>query len=260
MSTSQKNLTAGAYILPSAANKTIIIVEYVNPEVILTPLLRDYLSCVGFADIYSNFGEVRVGAVHPFATFLLATVMGTKVDLGILPAITISDSTDGEDSATLGREFTGGLLNSIAVATMKGYWMNKQLLTSAANIARLEAATVGGVQVAYVKRTFTSKHSIDFNIWADNKDLVSAIYDMVRLFLYNSIELIHENGLGLIGGITGRRSGDINIEFGRLLYGANVTASANITASVMAVDIPTEIIDNIEVVPDYHVADGQGEG
>jgi len=255
MSTEQKHLTTNAKIIPSSSTKTIIIAEYVNPEAILPPLLQEYLAYIGFSDIYPNFGNVRVSAVHPFAVFLLATVLSQKIDLGILPAITISDSTDGEDSSTLGREFVGGLLGSAEVASMKGYWVSKQLMTSAQNIARLEAATAGGAHVAFIKRSFNSKHSVDFNIWGDNKDVISALYDMVRLFLYNSIELIHDNGLALTGGITGRRSGDINIEFGRMLYGANITASVNILTSVMAVDIPTEIIDNIEVVPGYHVAD-----
>ncbi len=255
MTTNQLYMTSSASIIQSASAKSIVIAEYVNPERILTPLLRDYLANIGFADIYPNFGNVRVSGVHPFAVFLLATVQGQKIDLGILPAITISDSSDGEDAATLGRDYVAGTLGADDVARIKGFVQSGQLVTSPQNIARLETATQGGNRIAFTKRTMISKHSVDFNIWADNKDVTAVIYDMVRLFLYNSIVLIAENGLSFLGGLTGRRSGDINLEFGRLLYGSNVTVPLSAPSSVMTVDIPIEIIDNIDVQGDYHLAD-----
>ena len=258
MTTNQKHLTSAATIIQSAASKSIIIVEYVNPERIFTPLLRDYLSNVGFADIYPNFGNVRVSGVHPFAMFLLATVQGTKIDLGILPAVTISDSSDGEDAPTLGRDFVGGTLGADDVARIKGFVQTGQLITSAQNIARLEVATQGGTRIAFVKRTMISKHNVDFNTWADNKDVVSVLYDMIKLFIYNSLEIIGENGLSFLGGLTGRRSGDINMEFGRLLYGSNVTIPISIQSGVMTVDIPIELVDNIDVEPSYHAPDEGG--
>jgi hypothetical protein len=253
MTTNQIFMTSSASIIQSAAAKSIVIAEYVNPERILTPLLRDYLANIGFADIYPNFGNVRVSGVHPFAVFLLATVQGQKIDLGILPAITISDSSDGEDAATMGRDYVGGTLGADDVARIKGFVQLGHLITSPQNIARLEAATHGGNRIAFTKRTMISKHNVDFNIWADNKDVTAVVYDMVRLFLYNSIVLIGENGLSFLGGLTGRRSGDINLEFGRLLYGSNVTVPLSAPSSVMTVDIPIEIIDNIDVQPSYHV-------
>jgi len=253
MTTKQLYITSSANIIQSASARSIVIAEYVNPERILTPLLRDYLANLGFADIYPNFGNVRVSGVHPFAVFLLATVQGTKIDLGILPAITISDSSDGEDAATMGRDYVGGTLGADDVARIKGFVQSGQLVTSASNIARLEAATQGGNRIVFTKRTMISKHNVDFNIWADNKDVTAILYDMVRLFLYNSIVLIGENGLSFLGGLTGRRSGDINLEFGRLLYGSNVTVPLSAPSSVMTVDIPIEIIDNIDVAPSYHV-------
>jgi hypothetical protein len=255
MTTNQKHITAVANIIPSPSGKTIIVTEYVNPERILTPLLLAHLDNLGFASIYPNFGNVRVSGVHPFAMFLLATVQGTKIDLGVLPAITISDSSDGEDAPVLGRDFVGGTLGADDVARLKGFTQMDQLIISSINIARLEAATQGGARIAFTKRTMISKHSVDFNIWADNKDVTSVLYDVVRLFLYHGVDEIGRNGLSFLGGISGRRSGDINLEFGRLLYGSNVTAPMTCQSSVMAVDIPLDIIDNIDVQADYHLAD-----
>jgi hypothetical protein len=248
-------IPSNATIIPSASTKKMVFVSYTNPEAVLPPLLSEWLAYLDFASIYPNFGTPKVGAVHPFAVFLLATVLGNKIDFGILPSITVADSSAGEDSPTLGKEYFAGTLGASDVAAMKGAWQTKRVMASSQNIARLEAATAGGVLVAYTRRTFVSRHSIDFNFWSDNKDVTSMLYEAVLVFLYDNIERLGELGLNMMGGVTGRRSGDINMEFGRLLYGANITAPVNIARSVLSVDIPMDIIDNIELNPTYHEPD-----
>lgn len=237
---------SGAFVVQPSANRRIVVIEYLNPEILLTPLLAEFLQYFDFIGAFPQMGQVRVGAVHPFAAFLLQTIQGQEVDLGILPAITISDTSDAESAMTLSRDYIEGTFGQADIALMMGYFQQGILQTSATNMALLQGATANNNRVAFRKRTYTVRHNVDFNIWTANKDVTSLLYEICRMFFLSSAEdILTRTGLTLIEGMTGRRSGDINVEFGRLLFGANVTAPITSTASVLTVDIPIGIVHTI---------------
>ena len=243
-----------ATIVHPAATRTIRISEYINPELIFPDLLQGYFLEVGFSSMYPNFSTLRIGAVHPFALLLYQTIKGQELSVNLFPSITVSDSSDTEVSDTLAREENQFTMGAAEVSTLIVYRDEGRILMSDDAVTRLGTATADDGRVVGHKKDIRSRHSIDFNIWSDNKDMTSLIYDLVKHFVVSEILTLHnEYGIDVIDPINGRRSGDINVEFGKLLYGANITVSATINLANMIVDLPEEEIATINQDPTFQV-------
>ena len=244
--------TSSAYVIKSAENSIIRVLEYLNPEVFWPQLLRAYFLEVGWSSMYPNFSTLRIGAVHPFALLLFQDVMGQKLDLSIFPAITITDSNDSEVYDTLGRNVSMNMYDGADIAKIKAGKTSKQFLISDENMTKLETAVTGDEKIAGKRTSFRANHTVDLTIWSDNKDLTSILYDAVKQFILASMSLLHKSGFDIQNPVSGRRSGDINVEFGKLLYGASVTVPTVIDISTMEFDVSTEAIVNIATDPEYH--------
>jgi len=242
-----------AKIIRPAATRKIRLIQYANPEQILPPLMQEFFIELGYSSMYPNFKHLRVGAVHPFALLLFQDSLGQKLDLSIFPSITISDSSDTEVYSELGRGFENYQLTAEMLAYIVGSINAGKIIISDANLTRLQTAVADGSTINCSKVNYHSNHNIDINIWSENKDLTSLLYDMVKHFIMGNINRLRLEGIDIQNPIGGRRSGDINVEFGRLLYGANVTVSAVIDTANMWVDIPIGEIVTINPDPDYSV-------
>lgn len=250
-----------AEVVATTANRRIIIAEYVSPEIEICKLLREYFQQIDFATQHPKFGEVRIGTVHPFALLLFQEVSGTKVDVNLFPSITIADSSDSEAFETLAKEYNQFMLDAADVALMKGHVEEGVLKCSDAAMARLETATLSDGKVLAEQTTYSANHSIDLNIWSENRDVVSLLYDLTKGFIISKIAELHGVGVDVLGGpLSGRRSGDVNVEFGRLLYGGNVTMPAVIRTSYMVVnlayDTPITEVD-VTTLPTYRHYEGE---
>jgi len=228
---------SNAYIVRPEANRIMRLVEYANPEIIFPTLIQEYFNEVGYMKMYPYFSTLRISSIHPFALMLYQEVSGTKVEVSLFPSITVADSSDSEVYDTIGREHTEMMLGAEDVERLKDGVARKLVLTSDENITRLEAATANGKKVFCTAKSFRANHNIDMNIWADNKDMVSLIYDLLKHFIISNLNTLHILGIDIEGAISGRRSGDVNVEFGKLLYGANVTIPAIIETSDLVVDL-----------------------
>ncbi len=243
-----------ATIVHPSATRTIRVVEYINPELVLPGLLQSYFLEVGFSSMYANFATLRIGAVHPFALLLYQSVKGVDLNTNVFPSITISDSSDTEVSDLLARGEDQFIMDASDVSRLIVFRDAGRILMSDDAVTRLEAATADDGTVVGHNKDIRSRHSIDFNIWSDNKDMTSLIYDLTRHFIVSEILTLHnEHGIDIQDPITGRRSGDINVEFGKLLYGANLTVSATIETTNMIVDLPEEEIATINQDPTFQV-------
>lgn len=245
--------SSGAEIKAQSANIPFIILQYINPEIVFTKMLREYLLKVDFATMYPKFGNVRVGTVHPFAMLLFQEVLGQKLNTNIFPSVTISDSSDVETEDELARGLEEHILTEESVIALQGHKEAGNLICSDSNMTRLVAAVQGGGKVYAKKFNIKVTHNVDFNIWSDNKDITSLLYDFVKLFIVSHIIALHNTfAVDCNGTISGRRSGDISVEFGKLLYGANITVPCTIQEGVMEVDLTSDIISTIRTQGDYH--------
>jgi len=252
--------TSRAQIISEQAIPAIVrMLEYENPEAVLSNALKEYMLDVGFSSAYPAFGNIRISSVHPFALLLFADVTGKKLDTNVFPSITISDSSDNQSFHELGRETAEVVITKEDFVKIKGYAEAGELFVSDEGLSALEAATDNGNTVSGVRVGYRSAHSFDFNIWTENKDITSFIFDLVKMFLVENAESLHEKGIDFQGDITGRRSGDINLEFGKILYGANVRAGGVIHQSALIAELPFGRIEHIDAntLPEFHF---KGEG
>lgn len=250
--------TSGAYITRPSATELIRLVGYANPEIILPGIIRKYFEEVGYMSMYPYFKSLRIGSIHPFAMLLYQETTGQNLDVSLFPSITIADTSDAEVYDTLGREHEDIMLGASEVALLKAAVASGEILTSSQNIVRMEDVTKDGNKINGVMHTYNASHNIDLNIWGDNKDMVSLIYDLLKHCVLSNISKLHEQGIAIEAAMSGRRSGDINVEFGKLLYGANVTIPAVIKTKSMVIDLPVEEISagGIETTGNYSVLGG----
>lgn len=251
--------TSNAIIKPQVSNYPVWIMEDINPENYLIKALQDFMAEIQFSLMYPNFGNVRVGAVHPFALLLFQEVLGQKIDLSVFPAITIADNSEGESSMELGRDRTQFMISKDDVAEMTGHRNAGRLIISDAALARLTAA-IATRDLPAEHAMYSSQHTVNINIWAENRDITNVIYDMVLLFVNFSRRELHNSGIDLLEAITGNRTGDVNMDFGSLLYGSNITLPCNVRGGAMRVEIPVgvEAMEHFDTHPPmtnehYHI-------
>lgn len=244
-------LAVTARLLRPAAYERIIIAEVRNPEAVLAEALKSYFNDVGFASQYSNFGNIHISAVHPFAMLLLQETLGQQYDMSLFPSITISDSSDTESMPLLDKDTETIELTEDLVQSLNVYIQRGELLASTDAVSRLLAALQSGTEILAKKGTVYIDHQVDFNIWAANKDITSILYDATRLFAVQNKNELRKSNVDVYAGSTGRRSGDINIDFGQLLFGANVNVPIRMRTSVMDIQIGS-IPDQVVVQPTFY--------
>ncbi len=240
------DVRSNATVVQSPANRPIRIVSSDNPEVILVDYLKEYLEEVGYASMFPNFQNLRIGNVHPFALTLLQEVMGQKIQTDVFPSITVADSTDSSINQTLNLDMIDVKIDKLAWGDLMEARTAKKIHIADENVIRIEAV-LDSQDVYGTKFTQYENHTFDFNIWGENKDVVSFLFDVVKQFLVSNINQFKEDGITMQGEITGRRSGDINVEFSKLLYGANISVQAMSKTTSLVIQLPVDFISVINV-------------
>lgn len=253
----QKHLASSAEVRPLEANRLVRVMDSENPEIIFVKALRDYFLEVGFSETYSHFGNLNIGAVHPFILLLFADVMGDPQDLNVFPSITVADSSQDESNQTLAREVNYLILHAADIQVFKNYRDQNKVFISDNGLYHLEQGTLNNQTLVGQQTIDTALHVFDFNIWSTNKDVTSLIYDMVDSFLTAEIGNLHLKDID-IQSKSGRRSGDVNLEFGKILYGSNITVNATVRRSSMVVNPVIGTITEIDVktLPQYFISGG----
>lgn len=246
--------TSNAVVRPDPAKYPVWIVECPNPETLLCNQLKQFFVEMRFAELFPKFGQIRIGNVHPFALLLFQDVMGQKLDLSVFPSITVNDSTEQENYVTIGRDNELLEITNEYYAALVGYAASNRLMVAPSSLSYLQAALATG-PVFGVKSSYRGSHRVDINIWTDNKTMTGYIFDMVKALINSKRGELHEAGLDIVENIDGRRSGDISVEFGVLLYGANLTIPITIDAGALRAEINWEIINSVVVDPTYHIVD-----
>jgi hypothetical protein len=239
-------------IRAKAPPKLIKIIEYQNPEIILPKLIQQYFQNVDILGLHPNFPIVRVGNAHPFAMLLYQDDYntGTKLDLSVFPSVTVIDSSDSQVAMQIGNDSDFGV-----ISVTDGEWplmrqaaINGQLLASVQNLNLITESLNDKGYVVFARTDYISAHVINCNVWTENKYLTSEICDLVaQYFIDNKIKLNQDYGIDLLEAENGNRSGDINFDFGKILYGANVSIPMNINHSAYRFNINDVLISDIEV-------------
>jgi len=230
----------------------VYLLDSENPEKMLARTLRDFLETMGYSELYPNFDNIRVGTIHPFAILLAQEVLGQKQQTSIFPSITVADSSAQEDAQMLGDDYEALVFTVEDMAVIDGYRQAGAFFVSDSGWTKIQERLTSAGNIIGIKRRYHTQHSIDFNIWADNKEITSFIYDMTGHFITQKRVDIHNDGIDLAG-MSGRRSGDINLDFGMLLYGANIRVEASMNHEAVLFDTGVNTISeiNTQALPQY---------
>lgn len=253
---SQTYKTVRAQIVPEEVNQsTVYILDAVNPETVIAKELRLFFETMGYSEIFPNFDRIRIGTVHPFSILLAQEVLEQPRSTNMFPSITVADSNTTEDSPTLGNEYASVVFNAQDIATLDGYRQAKDLFISDTGWAKIQEAISITGQVVGIKHTYTTRNSININIWSDNKDITSFIFDMVGHFLIQKKIDMHRQYDIDFGAISGQRTGDINLDFGMLLYGSNIEVPVQMDHTAVKFDIASGVISEVDVstLPEFIV-------
>lgn len=251
MSSVSINKASAAEVRETTANRIIRIIEIENPETVFVNYLADFFNEIGFSEMYPNFGTINIGVVHPFALLLFAESKGDKLDFNILPSITIVETSSTETDEMLGRDRTEIEVDAAFIEIVRSQIAKKEWFISDTGLAALETGTAGGESLAGVMNTRIANNTYVFDIWSANKDVASLIYDLTDSFLADiNVEELHNKGIDL-GTKSGKRSGDLNLDFGRILYGSSVSVQAKTRGTVMSINPVVDFIAEIIVDPDY---------
>lgn len=234
--------TSRARVKTERANdRYVYLLESQNPEIRLAERLRDFLKTLGYSSLFPNFDNIRIGTVHPFAVLLAQEVLNQPQKTNLFPSITIADSTVQEDAEVLSDDYSLASWSEEDIVNIGGYREANAVFVSDAGWEKIQATIAKRGRIAGVTRQYHANHNLDFNVWSENKEVTSFLFDCVCHFVSQlRIDLHSQDGLDMAG-ISGRRSGDINLDYGKLLYGANVSVSMAMNQRATVFD--TEIVD-----------------
>jgi len=246
--------TIRAQIKPAVVNQRFVyVLDSENPETLLARQLRDFLATMGYSEIFPNFDKIRIGTIHPFAILLAQQVLEQPQNVNVFPSVTIADSSMEEDAMILGDDYFAVAFTAEDIAKLDGYRQAGAVFASDAGWQKILSQVTSNGEVIGIRRRYHTQHPMDFNVWSENKDITSFIFDMICHFITQKrIDIHNQEGIDLAG-VSGRRSGDINLDFGMLLYGANVRVQASMNHEATLFDTGIESIAEIDTqtLPKY---------
>lgn len=228
----------------------IHVIERYDTEKDLVKSLEKFIKQVGYSEMFSNFDGIRISTVHPFALFLLADVLGQDFPTNVFPSITVADSSDVEEVLIIGREHEEYVLSEEDVANLEK-WSKAGVLFISDSALRILKKEIKKRKIMAEKVTIRERHTFDFNIWTENREVTGFIYDLIKHWIAVERVALHESGYDFATSVTGTRSGNINVEFGKILYGANARATADMSMGSMRIHLDIGEIKNVVINANY---------
>lgn len=251
---SAERKTSRAIIRPADVNQRFIyILDSTNPEIVLANELGDFLKTIGYSEMFPNFDAIRVGTTHPFAILLAQEVLGQQQKVDVFPSITVADSNAQEDAEVLSDDNAVFVFTADEIAKFDGLRQAKEVYVSDSGWEKIQTKIQETGHIIGVRRLYHTQHSIDFNIWSEHKQITSFLFDMVAHFVSQKRVDLHESYGIDMDRISGRRTGDLNLDFGRLLYGANMTVTTSMGHEAVLMDTAVDKISEIDTttMPQY---------
>ncbi len=226
----------------------ISVITYApDVESILVKELRTYiLTEIRWGDIYENYQNIRISPIHPFAYLMDQAVNGTKVPVDLFPSITVIEDTSSKTISL-------GILKKnakITQAELDHIVANPDLyIISDTDFQALQTLiTQKGYHYAEGCET-TRNGNLSIEVWADNDELKSKIIDLVEAFFMGIKRYeINEQYNVKIQEETMQvnRSGNYNVDFGKLLFGGMIGINCDYPLAQYFVDSETGEIESIQ--------------
>lgn len=217
-------------------------------EQIITDMVREYLyKDIKFAEVYPNFGNVRVEMVHPFAYFVDNQVNDAPIPQGLFPSITIVSDNDQKNPEV----DTQTHLSDIKITTAEILDIKenrKHYIMSDENLAALDQLTQGTSFVWAKGFSQLRRASVVFEIWDLNPKVKNALYDLTMFFLLGTKRFTLNVDYDIVideKSISGEKSGNYNYDFGKMLHGGMIRCSVDFSVSQYVIDTETLTAANV---------------
>lgn len=205
-------------------------------DILLDSLQEHLFGEVHFKDIYANFGNVRISAVHPFAVLLEQQILSSTVKVSLFPSVTLIENTSNKNPAIPHLvQYKDVVITSAEVADITNN--RDKYIMSDADLAALDALTQGTDTVNAKGTSTYLRGNFIAEIWSENLKVKNRLFDVVRNFVLGvwRFKLVEDYDIKLSEDIQGEKSGIYNYDFGKVLYGAILKFDADyVTIQYMA--------------------------
>lgn len=199
---------------------------------------KKFLNEVRFAELFPNSPTVQVSSEHPFARLMdrAAGNPGHPYDGSMFPSITI---VAGEDSKTDQLASTNRVVPvSLTKAEIEDLSDSSMVAAPGALAWMTEWTEENGTLYGHQSTSFRSDR-ISFDIWSESIQLKNELHSLLIAFLTGPKrrEIESSHGIRIFDRtIHGQRSGNYNMDFGQLLYGAHLDCVADYEVSTAIFD------------------------
>ena len=236
----------------------IVMIEAPVVEEILVKRLKSWFRSLKWDEIYPNF-PIRIGNEYPWVPYI--NELTGDVDLpdkddqtALFPSITVvteSDQKSPMDSNVTSQE---GIMDSEEYSQLKtdiSQNPDKYMISPEA-ITEIDAFfSGGGTGVSFVAIPFRKRDNVQFEIVTDDQsDIKNRIYDALVAFLTGpgKISLFKELSINILEHtVSGSRSGEYNVEFGRVLHGCLISFQADYVVETSYLYTDGVVVENIEI-------------
>lgn len=201
-----------------------ILSKVPSVEDIFVAELKTYFDQMRFGELYPNFPTIRITLEHPFAVMWQQANGNSSntYDGSLFPSITLASGSDSkpgqlsglnslESISVVKADITGLAATGLQAAPGAIEWMTEYFKTN---------TIIHGRQ-----GTANKSDQVAIDIWSESIQLKNDIYGLLMMYLSgpkrSELELTHAITI-FDGTVRGQRSGNYNMDFGQLLYGAHI--------------------------------------
>lgn len=194
--------------------------------------------------IYPNFGTLRIDETHPAALLNVALDNSKPVPTGIFPSITVNTVEDNPGEAT-------SMAHEDSVEELDVAWVD-EFLVGNPEALQSQVTALRDLMVAEDRNVFSITMSdriaerILYAIWAESRPVKNTLYAHLRGFMFQYRDWFISQ-LGFENwNIFGTPGGLYNMDFGRVLHGAEVAVLGQKNQSYLYIDTSWLTIKEVE--------------
>lgn len=205
-------------------------------KTLLQEMRKYFADEIHFSSLYPNYPNLRIDLTHPFAYLMDKEINGSSIPSDLFPSITIVVTNDTKPVELKPILHT----KKITIAEINDIENNPDLYQMADPDLQALKSLIQADEYKWSEGAGTIRRAaISVEVWADNPELKNKIYDLVYAFFVSKkryeinenydIKLFEEQ-------LSGQRSGNYNLDFGKIYYGGMINISADYPLNQYFVD------------------------
>lgn len=235
----------------------IVLIEAVVVEELLVKKLKEWFRKMDWSSIYPNH-PIRINNEYPWVPYINETTGDVDIPEGddqgaLFPSITVVTQSDMKSPQEINVTPEDNMMLADDFTTLKAditAYPDKYMVSSDA-ISIIDTYFETSEELAYRSIPFRKRDNVQFDIVSDtNTDIKNRIYDALIAFLTGPENMVmrEEQGVYILENtVSGSRSGEYNVEFGRTLHGCTIAFQVDYVVGTTFFDIDAEVVDSVIV-------------